>query len=233
MSANEKADAGPGEATTSSTEVERATAQLYARILLEAVSGPFTRAIHEELGAALVPLWDALLERHEERLYHRTPTVPMDDIDWAAIRVTAPAMLRIYDEGTFQTIAGRSLADLAELEQMAIAAWREYRVPHHAISYRIGPCVVELPVRYIAMGTRLAGVPDDDSWNSVVPECARDRREEFLTPLRREFEKGGAGHIWEERLVGSLRELREWVDEQAAPFEAERRKRWEARPRRP
>jgi hypothetical protein len=224
---------GPGEATMSSTEVERTTAHLYARMLLEAVSGPFTRAIHEELGAALVPLWDALLERHEERLDDGTPTVPMDDIDWAAIRVTAPAMLRIYDEGTFQTIAGRSLADLAELEQMAIAAWREYRTPHHAISYRIGKCVVELPVAWVAKGTTLAGVPDEKSWNSVVPECARDRREEFLAPLRTEFARGGGERIWQEHAVGSLGDLRKWVDEEAEPFQAERRKQLEARPRRP
>jgi hypothetical protein len=212
--------------------VDPRTAELYARMLLEAVSGPFSRAIQHELGSAIVPLWRALLERQSERLGHELPTLPMDDIDWAAIRVTAPAMLRLYDEGTFHAVAGRSFVDLAELEEMAIAAWREYRTPQHAMSYRVGNCLVELPVVFVARGRRLAAVPDEKSWNAVVPECARDRREEFLAPLRRKFEKGSGDRIWEERSVGSLRELREFVDERAEPFRAERRRLSKEMPRR-
>lgn len=196
-------------------------ADLYGHVLLESVSGPFARRLRHELGDGLVPIWDALLERQRARLKSKSPT-PIDDIDWAAIRVVAPAMLRLYDESTLHLTTGHSLADLAELQRLAIAAWREYRTPCHAISYRIGDCVVELPTGYIDRGVLLAAAPEARSWNDVVPECARDRRDEFLGPLRAHFERSTGQQVWEERPVSSMDELVKWVSGRAESFRSRR-----------
>jgi hypothetical protein len=201
--------------------LERELGALYRHVLLEALSGPFARRLWQELGAGLVPLWRALLDRQDERLNSESPT-QIDDIDWAAIRVVAPAMLRLYDESTLHATTGHTLADLAELERLAIAAWREYRTPRHAISYRIGDCVVELPTGYIDRGVLLAAAPDERSWNQAVPECARDRRDEFLGPLRAQFERFTAQPVWEERPVASMDELLQWVSGRAEAFRSRR-----------
>ena len=197
-------------------------ADLYGHVLLEALSGPVAHHLKHELGDGLVPVWQALLERQEERLMAGSPT-PIDDIDWAALRVVVPAMLRLYDESTLHATTGHTLADLAELERLAIAARREYRTPHHAISYRIGDCVVELPARYIDRGVLLVAAPDNQSWNDAVPNCARDRRDEFLGPLRAQVERSTGQRVWEERKVSSMDELKHWVSGQAEAFRSRRR----------
>jgi hypothetical protein len=166
-------------------------------------------------------LWRALLDRKEERLNSESPT-QIDDIDWAAIRVVAPAMLRLYDDFEFHPITGHTLAELVELERLAIAAWREYRTPRHAILYRIGDCVVELPTGYIDQGVLLAATPDERSWNQAVPECARGRRDEFLGPLRAHFERSTGQRVWEERPVSSMDELLQWVSGRAEAFRSRR-----------
>jgi hypothetical protein len=205
--------------------LERRLADLYGHVLLEALSGPWARRLRQELGNGLVPLSRALLDRQDERLNSESAT-PIDDIDWAAIRVVAPAMLRLYDDFEFHPTTGHTLAELVELERLAIAAWREYRTPRHAISYRIGDCVVELPTGYIDQGVRLAATPDERSWNQVVPECARGRRDEFLGPLRAHFDGSGSTgtRVWEERPVSTMDELVQWVSGRAEAFRLRRQR---------
>jgi hypothetical protein len=215
-------------------EVSRRLADLYGHLLLEARSGPYSFRIAEELGPGTPPVWLALLERQNSRLRDGHDPVPIDGIDWAAIRVIAPAMLRRYDDATLYSTTGYRLPDLAELERLAVSMRREYRTPRHAIAYQIGDCVVEFPAMYVARGVMLAAVPDEPSWDRVVPECARGRREEFLEPLRRAFQ--GSRTVdrgWAERRVSSIDELREWIEARAAPFRDERARRLNRRPLEP
>jgi hypothetical protein len=209
--------------------VERRLADLYAHVLLEAVGGPYAAAIKASLGAGVVPLLNALKARQARRLRRRSDHLPLDDIDWAAVRAVVPEIQARFDDVDLHLLTGHHLEELAELHQMAVERWREYRTPLHAVSYRIGDCVVELPTAYLARGDYVVAVPDLQSWNAVVPPCARDRRDAFLRPLRRHARNAR----WIELRVAAVEELRASLDEQAAPYRAAKAQRLKESPARP
>jgi hypothetical protein len=186
-------------------------ARLYGHILLEALSGPWARPIQLETGPAFTEMCRVLYERQRSRLKHRPLDLSADDIDWAAVRALAPLMLHWYDD-EFHLTTGHDLEELRELGQLAVEARREYRTPRHAIAYAIGECEVVLPAAYFEDRSFVAAVPDESSWNLVVPECARDRRGEFLDPLRVRFEESEPRRRWVELSVGSMDELQDWVE---------------------
>jgi hypothetical protein len=146
-------------------------AQLYGHVLLEALSGPWAPLIKRDTGSAFIEICRVLSERETERLMRDPVDLSADDIDWAAVRALAPPMLAMYGDD-FRSITGHDLEELRELGQSAIDLRREYRTPRQAISYAIGDCEVVLPTAYFEDRSYVAAVPDEGSWNAVVPMCA-------------------------------------------------------------
>lgn len=190
---------------------ERHSADLYGHILLEALGGPWASHIKRELGPAFAEVCRVLLVRQERRLWSDPVDLAADDIDWAAVRALAPLMLARYDD-EFHATTGHDLDELRELGKLAVDARREYQEPRNAISYAIGDCEVVMPTAYLEDRSKVAAVPDASSWNAVAPECARDRRDEFLDPMRSRFKALGAHRAVIEVPVGSIDELQAWVN---------------------
>jgi hypothetical protein len=138
----------------------------------------------------------------------RPADLSVDQIDWAAVRALAPLMLQLYDD-EFHATTGHDLEELRELGQQAINMRREYRTPRHAVSYAIGDCEVVLPTAFFEDRSYVVAVPEHSSWNAVVPDCARNRRDEFVVPLRSRLPKDC---VWIELSVGSMEELEAWLD---------------------
>lgn len=184
---------------------------LYRRLLGE-IGGGYGRQMKERLGVASIDVYRALRERLRQRAPtpgSDTPTVTLDVVDWAAIRVLAPMVLELYDEGEFRTITGFSLQDAELLLQLARSHIRESHLPPGFITCQIGECLVRLPREHVA-DSLLIGVPDDASWDRVVPECARGRKSEFMSVLQDRY-GSFARWIWEEREAASLEDLETFV----------------------
>jgi len=154
----------------------------------------------------------------------------LDEIDWAAMRLVIPAILRHADPGDFQTVTGFDLDALRPLLEKAQRAIRRVTRQGHRLRCEIGDCAVEIPVRRVGTTRYLAAVPDFPSWDKVVPACAVGHRDDFLLPIWDYFENHQGTRIWEERACISLEELEEWVMSEARPFEAELEKRRSTRP---
>lgn len=190
---------------------ESREADLYSRILVEAMGGPWAPLIKHELGPEFMEMCRVLYERQEGRLRRDPADLSADAIDWAAVRSLAEPTLRLYDDDEFHATTGHNLEELQRLYEIAVSGRREYLRLRHAISYAIGKCEVAFPTAYLEDRTYIAVVPDDDGWNKVVPECARDRRQEFLGPLREHFELRTSAHRWVELPVASSDDLEAWA----------------------
>jgi hypothetical protein len=197
------------------TSVSREEAELYLRLLWE-LGGGYGRALQVDLGEASSDLYVAIRERLRAQgaTKNEASEFDFDDVDWAAIRAIAPAIRNRVPPAEFRIVTGFTFEDLDRLLDRANEAIYRRTTPKHAIALQIGLCQVVIPVRFIAQGQQLAAVPDAASWNTVVPRCARDRREEFLQPLRAYFDRQEGTNRWDERAVNSMAELEAWVTEQ-------------------
>jgi hypothetical protein len=215
--------------------LDRRELQLYGNVLLDILSGPYAARIRGELGRASVPIYEALLQRTELTLASGIEHWQPDDVDWAALRSICPAVLTLHDEAEFATVTGFTFDDVRALQAKAEATVRAYYHIGRRITYQIGSCRVNFPIRYVASGAELAAVPDAQSWDDVVPECARGRRDEFLAPLRRRFQRDSTSgtRLWVELPVRSITALEAYLRDRAAPWELEILSRKEAAVRHP
>jgi hypothetical protein len=184
--------------------------------------GPWWSRIHPEIGSASIPLYDALFDRVEARLLAGHHDVyELDELDWTAIRCLVPVVLEKHTDRDFHLSTGYSFDDLRGLGERAVDQVRAAGSVGGGISYQIGPCVVSLPVRRIWRKVFLAAAPDESSWDRVVPECARGRREEFIPAPRRHWEQRSGERRWVDIPAESLDDLYRHLAEQAEPWEHE------------
>lgn len=211
----------------------RRQAELYHKLLRE-LGGPHGRQIQQELGPANIEVYDAIRNRlraRAEGLERDAQELVLDAIDWAAIRVIAPAILRHAHPPEFKMTTNFTFDDVVELERLAREHIHEFRSGPDFVSLQVGACSVSVPsARLLADdrgGAHVVGVPDRDSWDRVMPECARGRRDEFIELFQDHLIRWRGEWLFEERAVGSYEELEAWVAERGRPyrdFAAERRR---------
>jgi hypothetical protein len=181
-------------------------------LVLRELGGGYGREIGERLGLPSAEVFEAIRLRLRSRARsdpHATG-IDLDEIDWAAIRAIAPIVLSVMPESEFQIVTGRSFGEVESLLAMAKDRIRIYQAGRGFVTHQRGACVVSLPITALRRNVTLAGVPDADSWNLLMPECARGRRDEFLDEMKAHYSDHGEWH-WEERSVESLEELELWV----------------------
>ena len=183
----------------------------YARLLLEVLSGPRSSDFAVEFGPAALNLIDALLQRYERRISTPSDVNEMDEVDWAAIREIGPVMDRLYDDNTLYAVAGMSKPDLNSVVELAVGHRRRYSTTRDAVVLELGRCAIEFPHASANRRLSMVAVPDAMSWVSVVPNCARDRREEVVAEIRRHFRADGQSRIVLEVAVDSAEDLRAWL----------------------
>lgn len=197
--------------------LDREQMHLYRNVMLDVLSGPFANAMRSSVGEAGLPLYRALYERINRRLRRRGSTqFRLDAMDLAAIRSALALDLQHQNETDFYLVTGRTLQDARDLLALAEDAIREFRTPSRAISGQLGSCTVVLPIGSLGDDRRLVAVPDRASWDAVMPDCARGRRAEFLSAMKRHFNRRSAAEWrWEDFEATSLDDLRKWIEVRA------------------
>lgn len=174
-------------------------------MLLEVLSGPYSRSFAPTLGPSGVALVGALLDRQRDRIVHDELTLDM--VDLAAVRDLGPMLIERYDESDWFLVAGRSLADVRALLERAVAARREYSTPKGSVRCGVGACDVDFPARYLSQGVYAVAIPDRNSWKRVVPACAKGLRPDFLALLASRYAPNGKNRLLIEGRVADFREL--------------------------
>lgn len=166
-----------------------------------------------DLGPTSGDVYRAARGRIRARLEHLREDeedIEADEVDWAVIRVLVPVLLRHHHDQDFQTITGFDFDDVRSLRDLATAQIREFASSTDFLTHQHGSCVVRLPTVRVATNVRLVGVPDEGSWDRVMPACARGRRKEFLSAFREHY-RPRTEWRWEELTADSIEDMERWL----------------------
>ena len=158
--------------------------------------------------------YDAIYDRYRAAVWSRglKPWQP-DEVDWAAIRVIIPVTLRVSDPAGFLTITGQSFEAVAQLGEVAAAAFTQFRAGTRGATFQMGDCRLQFPIARSGDDRVVIAVPDLSSWDGVVPQCAHGRREEFLEALTEAIAKRGGEWALREVQAKGAGDLESYFDE--------------------
>ena len=193
------------------TRLSRAEARLYGLMLRE-LHGDFGPELRAAVGERSLEIYDAIWRRVRERAASdpHAAGLAVDAIDWAAIRILAAAIEAQVSPASFESWTGRDLRDVLELANKAKGEIRSFRRRPGLLLFQRGDCLIRIPLQTVAGQGTLAGIPGQDSWDALMPDCARGLRDEIVAEIKGHHVHRGHWK-WIEREETSWEALADWV----------------------